>query len=828
MHQRHNISIRTIKRPIIALCGILSLLVLLQVAARSEIFLRGPLEARLPAIAYTLNGRIEVDHIRPAGLWGVELQGVRFFPLRSVPARAPDRPLAHLDSIIVHPDIGAILRGSPRATTVQIDTPRISVVVDGGAGPHADWFRWATYEIRQSEGQANAGGTNPPRPAATDEAAQVQLLIQALPRVELDDGQFSFDDVSGAVPSLGLRVQDVTYRPPDANNPGGRVDGDVLIEGLGRGRISGALEDGEQRLSLRFVDSNDIVPLLPFDVPSSPDAHLSVGGVHVDWPPSITVSDLRATDLDAAVPGVDFPIASLTARDVVLHFSRAGLRAVAREVAVRDTTGAAPAAIPSTTLSRGWTDRNLSAEIVFADAEGDLATLIADLPEDGPPTAHIRADGFNIAPLIAFARRESPPLTAGTFTGDVRSHWDPENRALQSEIDGDLAGLEVHVPALCDAPLQHLDLSVEATIGVWPDTNSVLLQRGRLYFAPLDFVASIDASRAPERTTLQLNAVLPRRDAQQVLDALPEGFADTLEGFRLSGQIGARFSLAIDTDHLDDLITDFSYETEDFEVIEYGPRAPIDRFAEPDFVWTVHTRDGPRTLGPGDADWVALTDVPPLTFRALVAAEDDRFWIHEGFDARGLRSALRANIEAGHVVRGGSTISQQVTKNLFLSHDRTVARKVQETFLTWLMERELGKDAILELYMNLAHWGEQIYGIRQGAMAYFGHAPGQLTLRESAFLAAILPNPRVFGGQYLDGQIVPSRRTKMGNILNNLRRAGYLSLATYTYHRNLVERGTVSHGRPAEIQPSLEPIAAMPSSEVVLDDGQRATPPIGP
>jgi monofunctional glycosyltransferase len=140
--------------------------------------------------------------------------------------------------------------------------------------------------------------------------------------------------------------------------------------------------------------------------------------------------------------------------------------------------------------------------------------------------------------------------------------------------------------------------------------------------------------------------------------------------------------------------------------------------------------------------WVSYQRISPHLKRAVVAAEDAKFLDHEGFDWEAIQQAMAKNERRGKVVAGASTISQQLSKNLFLSGSRTWLRKAQEAAITWMLERTMSKRRILELYLNLAEWGEGVFGAEAAARHHFGAAAAALTPEQSAYLAAILPSPR--------------------------------------------------------------------------------------
>lgn len=153
--------------------------------------------------------------------------------------------------------------------------------------------------------------------------------------------------------------------------------------------------------------------------------------------------------------------------------------------------------------------------------------------------------------------------------------------------------------------------------------------------------------------------------------------------------------------------------------------------------------DGSRTLvvGPRNPYWTPLDAVADLLVLCVVKSEDDRFYEHRGFDWDAVRQAFETNVERGRYARGASTITMQLARNLFLWRDKSLPRKIVETYVTWRLEQALPKERILELYLNVAEWGPGIYGIGEASQHYFGKHPSQLTLGESALLAVTLPNP---------------------------------------------------------------------------------------
>lgn len=142
--------------------------------------------------------------------------------------------------------------------------------------------------------------------------------------------------------------------------------------------------------------------------------------------------------------------------------------------------------------------------------------------------------------------------------------------------------------------------------------------------------------------------------------------------------------------------------------------------------------------------WVPYAKMSPHLKRAVIAAEDCMFVHHEGFDWAGIENAFEKNLKKGKIVAGGSTISQQLAKNLFLSGHRTPWRKGQEVIITFMLEKLMSKRRILEIYLNVIEWGEGVFGAEAAARHYFHGSAKSLTSTQAARLAAMIPNPRFY------------------------------------------------------------------------------------
>ncbi len=184
----------------------------------------------------------------------------------------------------------------------------------------------------------------------------------------------------------------------------------------------------------------------------------------------------------------------------------------------------------------------------------------------------------------------------------------------------------------------------------------------------------------------------------------------------------------------------------------------------------------PFVVGPKNRYWTPTGSIPAEMKWAVIVAEDARFYKHEGIDVKALKKAIKYDLEKKSFARGASTITQQVAKNLFLSREKSLTRKIKELILAKRMEEELTKGRIIELYLNVIELGPMVYGIGHGARYYFGKPASELTPRECAFLAAMLPGPRLAYNPYIKLNRV-LKRSNM--ILGLLRGRGVLSEDEY-------------------------------------------------
>ncbi len=197
-------------------------------------------------------------------------------------------------------------------------------------------------------------------------------------------------------------------------------------------------------------------------------------------------------------------------------------------------------------------------------------------------------------------------------------------------------------------------------------------------------------------------------------------------------------------------------------------------------VYDWNNKPYPFVLGSKNPGYVSWKNISPHIKWAVILSEDAKFYRHHGVDYEAIKQAFKKNLEMGKYVRGGSTITQQLAKNLFLSREKTIIRKLKELIIAYLLETTLSKTRILELYLNVAEFGPMIYGVNHACWFYFGKSSSDVTPLEASMLAALLPGPKIYD-PYRNLEKV---ETKAKRILENMYKVGVINKQVYENQRS--------------------------------------------
>ena len=339
-------------------------------------------------------------------------------------------------------------------------------------------------------------------------------------------------------------------------------------------------------------------------------------------------------------------------------------------------------------------------------------------------------------------------------------------------------------------------IAVDAPFEVrWPATlRGLTLHTGHVRFGGTEgegrgratLVARLSGG---DRPVVDFTFGLPTQDCGELLAALPSAMLPTLGKVSARGTLSAWLDLRLDVAHpyyseLDFALNDKKcrdLKLRDVDVAQFNE--PFSRKVNEDgkLLDDVH-------IGPDSDAWVDLNKLPPWVAYAMITTEDGGFWRHRGLNAFLLNRAIRLDLHYGRFVYGGSTITQQLAKNLFFTRSKFLARKVEELFAVWAMERTLKKPRIIEIYMNAVEFAPHVYGVVRGAMHYFGKRPADLSPLEAAWLGSIKPCPRCGDSAFRHKQYRVWYQTRLLEILTRMHRNAVITDAQFEVEANTVPK----------------------------------------
>ena len=236
-------------------------------------------------------------------------------------------------------------------------------------------------------------------------------------------------------------------------------------------------------------------------------------------------------------------------------------------------------------------------------------------------------------------------------------------------------------------------------------------------------------------------------EAQELFESLPSGLFSNFKGIKTSGRLAYHLKIGIDLDRTDSVIFESQLENKGFRIDKYG--VTDFRMLNGPFIQDIYEKDRYITsilVGSDNNDFVPLDQISPFLKYSILTSEDGDFFYHKGFNERAFRESIAINLKEKRFVRGGSTISMQLIKNVFLSRNKTVSRKVEEALIVWMIENLhlVSKERMFEVYLNIIELGPGVYGIKPASMFYFKKSPANLNLTESIYLSSIVPRPKGF------------------------------------------------------------------------------------
>lgn len=320
------------------------------------------------------------------------------------------------------------------------------------------------------------------------------------------------------------------------------------------------------------------------------------------------------------------------------------------------------------------------------------------------------------------------------YSGDdfkISGSWSVKNLMINQPR---ISALDIIVP---DAKLD-ADMLIGENYVCLDSTSTVFLKKASLH-------PYLKYTLSPNKIyEMKLNA--EEQDAQAIFDSFPLGMFESLEGMKVEGKLKYNLDFYLDTSLPDSVRFNSTLTPTDFKIVKWG-KTNLQKI-NTDFIYTPYEYGKPMrniTIGPSNPNFTRLEDISPNFKNALLTSEDPSFFRHKGFVEESIRKSIAVNFKEKRFKRGGSTISMQLVKNVFLSRQKTLSRKVEEILIVWLIEnnRLISKQRMLEVYFNIIEMGQNVYGIGEASRHYFGKTPAELTIGEGIFLANIVPKPKV-------------------------------------------------------------------------------------
>ena len=330
--------------------------------------------------------------------------------------------------------------------------------------------------------------------------------------------------------------------------------------------------------------------------------------------------------------------------------------------------------------------------------------------------------------LRSLGVREGDFGLIGVQTGSLQASAEvklaADGASLAFSGDGVLDQVSLSRAELSPSPLSGIHLAFRARGTTTLDGAELVLDEGELALGEVRLQGRGVLTRTEHAVQTHWSGGVPLASCQAMLDATPRGLLPLIAPLRMTGTFAVNAELDYDSQRASDTRVRLAVAN-DCRIAQIAPDLSPHRFAS---AWQREVK-GPDRMpmeiesGPGSPDWVPIESISPFMVAAVLVCEDGHFERHRGFDYEAIQNSIRDNLIKGKFVRGASTISMQLAKNLYLGKEKTLGRKLQEAVLTLLLEQELGKRELMELYLNVIEYGPGIYGIGPAARYYLQNEP---------------------------------------------------------------------------------------------------------
>lgn len=706
------------------------------------------IEATLPAVERRLGVTITYGDVSSA-LTNVTLSDVKILSPQD------DKPLASIDRLGIRFRIGPLFFGKLDITGIRLDNLDLRM---GSGAKGASSSSWAQFIQNLATQKASIPGAERGAENKTER-----------PEIYIVSGKMTFDDNN-----IKARVKSWSGRLDSDGQASLEID---RYEILHRGRKS---IDGEVLKTLYHTQTHRVAIRMDgpsFTLPASPEeivamvrdakavmAGFSPGANHVPPPgPSDKGSAGPGTEpsfLPDGITGFNAVItdANATLYDPDIPESRLIIAGISADVSTSEDH---PLSIRANGGLSGTAARWSVSTQILSPNRSTITLEVPDMPLS------------TLGNLIY--RSEHIRWDNGFADGKITFDFDQSHHQLTLTGQAGISGVTLEHHRLGPEPLVGLKLLGDFKISY--DTESRTAHIERLLISKGLARATIRGDVFFDRSAFDLDMTVPSTACRHIKAAIPDGLIPQISDVELSGQLGMSLRLAIDKEDMDNVRLNINLDNR-CRIADYGHLAEPDYFRRP-FAYTAYTADeAPLRLvtGPGTDRWANLSSISPYVIGAVLTTEDSKFWHHSGATIPEIKRAIVLNLKNDSLSHGASTITMQLAKNLFLTRDRTLARKLQELFFVWYLETHFSKEEILELYLNVVEFGPSIYGIGDAAAYYFGRDPSELNAMESVFLVKLLPNPVArHGATYLQDKVSKRQKGIFQRVLRTMKDRGHLT-----------------------------------------------------
>jgi len=394
----------------------------------------------------------------------------------------------------------------------------------------------------------------------------------------------------------------------------------------------------------------------------------------------------------------------------------------------------------------------------------------------GDPVGSLRSVQLSLggARLVREILQRAPDGLKGLSHIAVQADLSPSSRSGWLEFSGklELKGLSVFHKRVASEVLDIPPLTLEGKGAAHLSNGDLEISQAQVSWGGVSARLSLMLSRLRSKVpSVKIAVDFPRQNCMDLFSAIPVGMLPRLQDARLAGTVEFQASFEVDLrDVRPSLKLDVTGDLSGCRAVTLGRRFNVARLNDEDFVWQVQVNGEELGLevGPGTPGYVPYAQIPKVVADAAYGTEDLAFFKHQGFRLGLIRRALILFLERGYYAYGGSTISQQLVKNLYLSREKTLSRKLEEAVIVWQMEQVVSKERILELYINCIEYGPRIWGISHAARTYFGVHPSNLGVMEAAFLMGLKPDPKYGYLQFARGGLNQHWRKQFDRVLKRL------------------------------------------------------------